>query len=176
MQSANSCRAISGPIELIWKLARAHPLGLRLQKGALQCRMFITGLGTAKPPRRYLQTECWEEAQGVKAFHQLTPRSRAIVKRILLGNNGIVSRHLALDSIREVFLATPDTLHQRFAQNAPALAAEAARNALQSAHTQADEVDGLIVSTCTGYLCPGLTSYVSEILGLRRDLFWRDFV
>ena len=28
------------------------------------------------------------------------------------------------------------------------------------------EIDALIISTCTGYLCPGLTSYISESLGL----------
>src|SRR5207248_1738973 len=30
--------------------------------------------------------------------------------------------------------------------------------------------------TCTGYLCPGLTSYVSERLGLRMDVFALDLV
>ena len=31
----------------------------------------------------------------------------------------------------------------------------------------AEDIDALLVSTCTGYLCPGLTSYVGERLGLR---------
>src|SRR5438094_617817 len=123
---------------------------------ALQCIMFITGLGTATPGKRYLQTECWEAAQGEKQFHQLTPRSRAIIRKVLLGNNGIVSRYLALDSIKDVFGATSDSLHRRFAQNAPALAARAAENALQAAGLGPKQVDGIIVSTCTGYLCPGL--------------------
>jgi alkylresorcinol/alkylpyrone synthase len=34
----------------------------------------------------------------------------------------------------------------------------------------------VIISTCTGYLCPGLTSYVSEQLGLRPDVFALDLV
>ncbi|MFW6259224.1 MAG: 4-(cytidine 5'-diphospho)-2-C-methyl-D-erythritol kinase, partial [Halochromatium sp.] len=33
-----------------------------------------------------------------------------------------------------------------------------------------EAVDGLVVNTCTGYLCPGLSSYVAEDLGLRTDL------
>jgi alkylresorcinol/alkylpyrone synthase len=37
-------------------------------------------------------------------------------------------------------------------------------------------VDGLLISTCTGYLCPGLTSYVSERLGLRANTFLLDLV
>ena len=39
-----------------------------------------------------------------------------------------------------------------------------------------DEVDALVISTCTGYLCPGLTSYVSERLGCRADVLNLDLV
>ena len=38
------------------------------------------------------------------------------------------------------------------------------------------EMDAVLISTCTGYLCPGLTSYVSERLGLRPDVFALDLV
>ena len=38
------------------------------------------------------------------------------------------------------------------------------------------EVDGILISTCTGYLCPGLTSYLSELLGLRADVLALDLV
>jgi alkylresorcinol/alkylpyrone synthase len=138
--------------------------------------MFITGLGTARAGKRYLQKECWEAAQEEKQFHQLSPRSKAIIKKVLLGNNGIASRYLALDSIREVFGATPDSLHQRFAKHAPALAAQAGERALNTAGIQATEVEGVIISTCTGYLCPGLTSYVSERLKLRPDVVALDLV
>ena len=138
--------------------------------------MFITGLGTATPPKRFLQKECWDAAQGAEEFRQLTPRSRAIVKKVLLGENGIVSRYLSLDSIQEVFGVTPDRLHQRFAQNAPKLATQAARRALESAGTEAAQVDAVVISTCTGYLCPGLTSYVAESLGLRPDVLPFDLV
>ncbi len=37
-------------------------------------------------------------------------------------------------------------------------------------------MDAVLISTCTGYLCPGLTSYVSEQLGLRPDVFALDLV
>src|SRR5262245_59890215 len=131
--------------------------------------MFITGLGVATPATRYLQSECWKAAQGEKEFERLAPRSRALVKKILLGDNGITSRYLALDSIKEVFGATPDRLHQRFAQHAPSLASRAAERALEAARVQPAQIDAVIISTCTGYLCPGLTSYVSEILELRAD-------
>ena len=41
--------------------------------------MFITGLGTALPERRFTQAECWEALQTWDNFHRLTPRSRALL-------------------------------------------------------------------------------------------------
>src|SRR5207244_10626509 len=38
------------------------------------------------------------------------------------------------------------------------------------------QIDALIISTCTGYLCPGLSSYVAERLGLRADSLGLDLV
>ena len=138
--------------------------------------MFIIGLGVAVPPRRYAQCECWEAFQGSALEDQLTSRSRAIVEWILCGDNGIATRHLALDALPEAFELTPDVLHARFVRHAPALASEAARYALADAGCAAGEIDAVLISTCTGYLCPGLTSYVSEQLGLRPDVFALDLV
>jgi len=138
--------------------------------------MFITGLGTASPARRYLQKECWEVFQGSELSRQLDARSRAIVRKVLTGNNGIECRHLALENLNEAFDLTPDALHARFRKHAPALAAQAARTALSDAQIGTAEIDAIIISTCTGYLCPGLTSYVSELLGLRPDVLTLDLV
>jgi predicted naringenin-chalcone synthase len=138
--------------------------------------MFITGIGTATPARRYTQSECWQAAQEVERFGQLSSRSRAIIKKVLLSANGIVSRWLALDSITEVFDTTPDALHVRFARHAPLLAAQAAERALGAARLKPENIDAVIVSTCTGYLCPGLTSYLAGSLGLRADVLALDLV
>ena len=95
--------------------------------------MFIAGLGLAAPPQRYAQRECWDALQSSEPFARLTPRSRAILKKVLCGDNGIATRHLALDPLTEAFNLTPDALQARFAKHAPALAAEAAQRALQDA-------------------------------------------
>jgi alkylresorcinol/alkylpyrone synthase len=47
---------------------------------------------------------------------------------------------------------------------------------LRQAGLQPQDIDAVIISTCTGYLCPGLTSYVSERLGLRPDVLALDLV
>src|SRR5579859_5057246 len=138
--------------------------------------MFLIGLGTAAPAQRYAQRECWDAVQHTEPYARLTSRSRAILKKVLCGDNGIATRHLALDSLPEVFQLTPDTLQARFTKHAPALAAEAAYRALQDAACAPSEIDAVLISTCTGYLCPGLTSYVSERLGLRPDVFTLDLV
>ena len=138
--------------------------------------MFITGLGTATPRNRYTQSQCWEAFQRAAQFARLDRRARATLQRVLLGDNGIHMRSLALDTLDEVFAADSDTLHRRFARHAPELASRAATGALAQAGLQAQDVDAVIISTCTGYLCPGLTSYVAERLGLRSNALALDLV
>ena len=138
--------------------------------------MYIIGLGTVTPPQRYVQRDAWDALQNWPQFSQLQPRSRAILKKVLCTDNGIAARHLALEPLAEVFDQTPDALQARFTKHAPARAAEAARRALKNAGCQPEEMDAVLISTCTGYLCPGLTSYVSEQLGLRPNVFALDLV
>ena len=138
--------------------------------------MFFNGLGTAAPAPRYTQRESWEALKASAHFGRLLPRSHAILRKVLCGDNGIAARHLALDPITEVFELTPDALHARFARHAPALAVAAAGRALADADVPAGEIDALLISTCTGYLCPGLTSYVGEQLRLRPNVFALDLV
>jgi alkylresorcinol/alkylpyrone synthase len=138
--------------------------------------MFIIGLGTAAPVNRYTQKECWEIFVDSDHSKKLSPRSRAIVRKVLNGNNGIEARHLVLDNLTQAFDLGPDDLHARFLRHAPLLATHAAERALADAGLQSQNIDALLISTCTGYLCPGLTSYVSERLGLRPDVLALDLV
>jgi len=138
--------------------------------------MFIIGIGTATPPHRYSQKECWTTLKATSRFREFTPRSQAILKKVLTGENGIVTRHLALNNLGEAFAITPDILHARFIEHAPSLASQAAERALAAANVNPGEIDAVLISTCTGYLCPGLTSYVSEHLGLRLDILALDLV
>src|SRR2546423_13937336 len=124
--------------------------------------MFITGLGTAAPSHSYSQRECWEIFSRSGLCERLEPRSRAIVKKVLTGNNGIVTRRLALDRLEDAFEVSADALHRRFFDNAPALATQAAERALADAEIASNKIDALLLRTCTGYLCPGLTRYVSQ--------------
>lgn len=137
--------------------------------------MFVTGLGTAAPAR-FTQAECWELARNRPEILQLSQRAQGLLKSILVEEGSVTSRHFAVDSLEEIFEPGIDALHERFARQAPALATEAAVRALADGAIQPSEVDAVIVSTCTGYLCPGLTSYVSERLGLRPEVLALDLV
>jgi predicted naringenin-chalcone synthase len=138
--------------------------------------MFIAGLGTAVPAARYSQGECWQALRASARFPAISAPARALLQRVLCGDSGVRTRHLALDAVDEAFELDPDVLHRRFREHAPALAARAAACALERAAVAPEDIDALLISTCTGYLCPGLTSYVAERLGLRSDVVALDLV
>lgn len=131
--------------------------------------MFINGIGTAVPSRRYSKTECWDAFLASDWFARLGPRAHAVARTVLLRENGIVSRHLAVDSLEEVFRIDADTLRARYLDNAPALAGNAGAAAMEQSQLRTEQIDAVVVSSCTGYLCPGLSGYVIEQLGLRKD-------
>lgn len=138
--------------------------------------MHFRGIGTATPAARYTKLQCLAAFQESEWFARLDRRSHMILSRVLERDNGIEARRLALDSIKEVFTIEPDTLARRFLAHAPELAASAARKALAQASLAPEDIGAVVVSTCTGYLCPGLSGYVVERLGLRADIQAVDVV
>jgi alkylresorcinol/alkylpyrone synthase len=138
--------------------------------------VYLNSLGTAVPAHRYTKAQCWDAFAQSEWFNRLTPRSHLIAKSVLRRNNGIEERWLAVSSLEDVFAIDADTLQRRFANNAPNLAAEAAQVALSRASLEPHAIDGVIVTTCTGYLCPGLSGYVIERVGLRNDVLGFDLV
>jgi len=138
--------------------------------------MHFRGIGTATPATRYTKAQCLVAFQNSDWFARLDTRSHLIASNVLQRDNGIEARWLALDSLAEGFTIDPDTLEQRFLVHAPALAAASAERALADAALAPADIGAVVVSTCTGYLCPGLSSYVAERLGLRADVQAFDLV
>ncbi len=138
--------------------------------------MYIIGLGTAHPDWRYTKADCWESFKASPWFDRLDRRARMVTELVLSRDNGIDARYFAVDTLDKVFSIDPGTLHERFLTYAPLLASQAASRALADAGLQAADIDAVIVSTCTGYLCPALSSYVTESLGLRSDVQALDLV
>lgn len=138
--------------------------------------MFLHALATAVPSTSYTQAECWDLAQHSPVRERLKRRSMLILHSILHSDHGIERRYFAMPDIENVFDRTPDELNAVFRTEAPRLAGQALTSALDKAGMRASEIDALLICTCTGYLCPGVTSYVAEQLGLRPNAFLQDLV
>ena len=138
--------------------------------------MHVLGVGTATPPARYTKAECLVAFEASAWFARLDERAHLVARTVLQRDNGIDARHLAVAALDEVFTIDPDTLSARFLNHAPPLAAQAGERALTKAGLHPAQVDAVIVSTCTGYLCPGLSGHVVERLGLRTDVQAFDLV
>ena len=138
--------------------------------------MYLHALATALPPAKLTQAECWEMFARSEARQRLSRRSALILQAVLRHDSGISTRHFAMPDLERVFSLTSDELNEGFRLEAPRLAAQALTSALTQADLVAGELDALLICTCTGYLCPGVTSYVAEQLGLRSDVFLQDLV
>ena len=138
--------------------------------------MFLHALATAVPPAKFTQSQCWEIVEKSTVRTRLHKRSRLILHSILRGDHGIDTRHFAAPDIEKIFDRSSDELNAIFRSEGPQLAARALEAALAQAGLRADQLDALLICTCTGYLCPGLTSYVAQQLGLRTDTFLQDLV
>lgn len=138
--------------------------------------MYLQSLGFAVPERSFAQAEVLQALEVDPTFATLTEKSRNLLRKVLSGRNGIERRHLALEEVREAFDFRPDAMMTRFRKHAPDLAARAARKALDEAKVKPDQIDALLVATCTGYLCPGLSGYVAETLHLPASASLLDLV
>ena len=139
--------------------------------------MFLSGLGTATPAKRYTQSECWDALVASDHLPTLDSRSQAILRKVLRGNNGICSRFLAFDDLSEAFELEPRCARCPLCEartGGCGSSRATVRSRMRGSHGR--DIDAVIISTCTGYLCPGLTSYVTELLDLRTDILALDLV
>ena len=138
--------------------------------------MFLQSIASAFPANIVTQSECWEILRSSRAFDGLRSRSRDLVEKILLGDSGITSRRFAKDDLTHILSLDAEGLHRQFEFAAPRLASEAVALACAKGRVATSALDALIVCSCTGYLCPGLSSYVSERLGLPSSAYLQDLL
>ena len=138
--------------------------------------MFLHTLSTTVPEAAFTQRECAELVQASRLRERLGRRSMLTLLAILRGDSGVAKRHFAVQDIDRIFDMSADELNAAFRREAPALAKRALQRALDEARVRPRDLDALLVCTCTGYLCPGVTSYVAEDLGLRPDAQLQDLV
>lgn len=138
--------------------------------------MYLQSIAHAVPESSFTQQECWELLQISGALNHLSSRSGTLLEKILTGPAGIDRRHFATERPERLFGYDAGELNELFERAAPELAARALADALGRAGIKPGEVDALWICTCTGYLCPGVSSHVAERLGMGNPVFLQDLV
>ena len=116
----------------------------------------IVSVATATPPRRFSQEEVL----------QLAGYTQPAARKIFL-NSDIDFRHLYLTPLDKPTSETLDDQHRRYKEGAVLLARLAAERCLAQAGFAARDVDCILVCSCTGYLCPDLSTILVKEMGLR---------
>jgi predicted naringenin-chalcone synthase len=128
----------------------------------------ILALATANPALRVSQEETY---QAYVEMLPLSERAKALLQRVFVENDSIGYRHFGMDALTDVLKNSQDELIARYRKFAVAVSVEAAHKALDHAGLTPDDVDAVVINSCTGYLCPGLTSYVAEALRLKAHVW-----
>lgn len=136
--------------------------------------MNLAAVGTAFPSNSFTQQECLDAMKAADFWKGLKGRSQMVIEKVLSGDSGIQKRHFALDSLEQAWSRGAQELNEAYEKEAPDLAVSAIQNAIAKSGHRLDELDAVFVSSCTGYLCPGVSSHLAERLGLRADVFLQD--
>ncbi|MBK1830868.1 stilbene synthase [Verrucomicrobiaceae bacterium R5-34] len=136
--------------------------------------MNLLGIASAFPTASFTQPQCLAAMQEADFWLDLDRRSQVLLGKVLGGDSGINKRHFALDQLTDAWRRDAQALNEAYERQAPKLAAEAVKKALAKSGHRPEEIDALLVCSCTGYLCPGVSSYTGEQLGLREDAVLQD--
>jgi len=130
----------------------------------------VLAIGTANPSRRYSQQEIYDAAAQHSDFY----RNERI--RHIFMNSDIDYRHLYLDFASFVFDESPDQLHERFSRGAMEIGSKAIACCLENGGLVASDIDYIIAVSCTGYLCPGLSSLLIKHFNMRNNVQRADLL
>ena len=127
----------------------------------------IAAIGIANPPVRVPQSLGMEL---VRANYRevLSDRSMDVLEKVF-AHPSIQARYLSFDNELEVVTLKnedPDRRMDRFTRWSTKLSQQAAVSALRDAGVSADEIRTIVVNTCTGYICPGVSTYLLEAMKL----------
>lgn len=137
-------------------------------------RAHIAAVATAAPPFCVEQSVAGETMLR-HAGQALRPRSISLSRK-LFAHPSIRKRHFAFDTPEAFFEEDPDRRIARFTERSIRLSAEAILAALGRAGVGKERIGALVVNTCTGYICPGISTYLIETLELPRDTRVYDLV
>jgi predicted naringenin-chalcone synthase len=129
---------------------------------SLQGKVRIASTAVATPAYSMNQAQAKSFLQ---EHYPLTPKNQAIADKVF-AHPSILRRHFAVEDPKCLINENPDKRISRFTSWAVDLSAQAIIGALNQAELTVHDVAGLVVNTCTGYICPGISSYLIEKLGM----------
>ena len=134
----------------------------------------IASVAIATPPHTLDQAELGRLAH--KHYQRrLSPRSMSVI-HALFSHPSIKRRNFAIDNVENLVDEDLDARVARFTHWSQELSAQAINKALAQTGLRTGDVSGLVVNTCTGYICPGIATYLIEKLGLSRSVKVYDLV
>ena len=119
----------------------------------------IVSVATAVPPQRFTQQEVL----------RIAGYTRPIAREIFF-NSDIDYRYLYMDPMNGTANESPDELHRRYKEGAVLIARQAAQRCLAKAGLGVEEIDCILVCSCTGYLCPDLATILVKEMRLPRSV------
>ncbi len=135
---------------------------------------YIASIAVASPPfsadQALVERHLMERYSGT-----LSTRSRSLLHS-LLTHPAVRRRRFAIEDPNGFLNEDPDSRIRRFTRWSVDLSAEAIRKALLGAGVSVGDVGGLVVNTCTGYICPGISTYLIETMGFDRGIKVYDLV
>ena len=137
-------------------------------------RAYIASISVASPPYTVDQTQ----ADAFLTHHfsdRLSPRNLFLMHQVL-SHPSVLQRSFAFERPDCLIDEDPDIRINRFTNWSVELSSQAVSRALEQVNLSAHDVSGLVANTCTGYICPGLSTYLIEKLGLPRTLRAYDLV
>lgn len=127
----------------------------------------IAAVGIANPPVRVAQSRGMELVRAHYA-DVLSERSMDVLEKVF-SHPSILTRYLSFDTELDVVSLKnedADRRMERFTRWSTGLSQRAALAALAQVGASAADIREIIVNTCTGYICPGVSTYLLEAMKL----------
>lgn len=132
----------------------------------------LRSIAVAEPPFKFDQKEALSFI--LKNF-EMRAGTRALYEKVF-ANESIEQRRFAVRNGEDFLEQDPDLINRQYESRAVKLSSESLALALGKAEIGVSELKFLSSSTCTGYLCPGLSTRLIESCSLRSDLRTVDIV
>jgi predicted naringenin-chalcone synthase len=142
------------------------------RNSSLQGKARIASTAVATPSYSMNQAQA---RSFLKKHYPLSPKSQAVADKVF-DHPSVLRRHFAFENAKCLINEDPDERVARFTYWAVELSAQAIIDVLNQVDLTVKDVAGLVVNTCTGYICPGISSYLIEKLDMSSQVRAYDLV